>query len=454
MPPSDAAADAREALLRRASGGPQHAGERGAFDGADCSADALRSRGLANGGAWWDAQADGVRLVGCDLRLASLRAADLSGANLARADLTGAACSGIRLRGARLEEAVLRGADLIGADLSDVEGGEAEFAEALLEDACLTRARLRFARFAGAVMDGTDFSEADLWGATLAGATAERATFRAARLDEANLHGTDFSGADLSAANLRRADLTGATLRGAVLREANLDGADLSGADLSGAVLPYVVLTGCTLRNVRFSGTWLERTRLHAEQLGNAIGEELANEFAAARDAYIGLEQNFRTLGSGEDARWAFLRRRRMGRRAQASAARAAWRAGALRAALRAGAGWSADVVAELLCDYGESVTRVLRAFFAVLIGFALLYWITGALIIRHAVPAAAARGWSVEALNYVLYSLNSMTTVGAGDVALQPGGELGVFLSSCETVLGTVLIGLFGFVLGARMRN
>jgi uncharacterized protein YjbI with pentapeptide repeats len=426
---------ARRLLLARAAGAPADADDAGVFDGVDVSADR-------------------VCLAKCDLRGASFRGADLSGADLSGADLNGAAFSNIRLRGARLEEAVLRGADLIGADLSGSEAGEAEFSEALLEDARLVGARLRFARFDGAVMDGADFSDADLWGAVLENATAERAVFRAARLDEANLQRADLTGADFSAAILRRADLRGAVLRGAVLREATFDGADLSGADLTGAVLPYVVLTGCTLRHIRVAGAWLERTRLRADQLGGAIGEEVAGEFAAAREAYIELEQNFRALGSGEDARWAFLRRRRMGKRAQAGAARAAWRGGARIAAGRHAVGWAADVFTEQLCDYGESVPRVLRAFCVVLLAFAALYWATGALTPRPTASAWAAGGRATSALNYVLYSLDSMTTVGSGDVALQPGSELGVLLSSMETVLGTVLIGLFGFVLGARMRN
>ena len=46
------------------------------------------------------------------------------------------------------------------------------------------------------------------------------------------------------------------------------------------------------------------------------------------------------------------------------------------------------------------------------------------------------------------------MTTVGPSEVELRPAGQLGVLLSSVQTVFGTVLLGLFGFVLGVRMRN
>jgi len=50
--------------------------------------------------------------------------------------------------------------------------------------------------------------------------------------------------------------------------------------------------------------------------------------------------------------------------------------------------------------------------------------------------------------VDYLLFSLNSMTTVGTSEVGLKAGGQLGQLMSSIQTVLGTVLLGLFGFVL------
>ena len=444
---------ATEALLRFAD--PQHqAGDEPlpAFDGADLSAAGLGSR--VQDAAWWDAKRGGVRLTARRLTGASLRGANLSGADLAGTDLSKAACSGITLRGARLEEANLREADLIGGVLAEVDAGEANFGEALLEDVNLKAARLRFADFTGAIMDGADASGADLWGAKLLEVEAQRASFRGARLDEAQLNDADLASADLTGASLRRADLSGARLRGATLRDAVLNGANLDGADLSGAVLPHVALTSCTLRQVRFAGAWLERTRMAAHQLGGATGEEAAGDFEAAREGYIVLEQNFRTLGSADDASWAFRRRRRMGKRLHAQRARTALGQREVGAALQPGLLWLADVASEWVCDYGESVPRVLRALLVVLVGFAAVYWLSGCLELREAASAGAASATRFRVVDYLLFSLDSMTTVGTSDVGFKPNGQLGVLLSSVETVVGTVLLGLFGFVLGARMRN
>ncbi len=424
----------------------------GPYDRADLSARALGSR--TDGAPWWDAARGGVRLVGASLAGASLRNADLSRADLSGADLSAAKCPALVLTGAALEGAVLRGADLVGGRLGQVDAGQAVFAEALLEDAEFREAGLRFADFTGAVMDGADFTSADLWGARMAGAAAERAVFRDARLDEGKLAEADFSHADFSNASLRRADLSGACLAGALLRDAVLDGADLAGADLSGAVLPHVSLASCTLVGARFAGAWLDRTRMRAHQLGGAIGEETDGRFEAAVDGYIVLEQNFRTLGRAEDASWAFRRRRRMGKRLSAQRARAALTARAPWAATQAGLAWFTDTAAEWLCDYGESVPRVLRALVLTLLAFAILYWATGTLEARTGVSTAGLAQRHSTAVDYLLFSLDSMTTVGTSEVELRPAGQLGVLLSSVQTVIGTVLLGLFGFVLGVRMRN
>jgi uncharacterized protein YjbI with pentapeptide repeats len=425
------------------------------LDGAALAADGLRERAAAEHPAWWDAARGGVKLAGLDLRGASLRSADLSGANLGGSDLSGAKGPALCLRGAHLEQARFDGADLAGADLGGAKAGEASFDGAMLEDASLIDAGLRYASLREAILDGATLDGADLWGARLDAAEAQNASLRGARLDEANLSGADLSGADLEDATLKRADLRGATLRGANLRGASLDGAQLDGADLSGARLPLVALTGCGLRHVRLAGAWLERTQMQAGQLGGAIGEELAGEFDAARDGYTVLEQNFNSLGDSDAASWAFRQRRRMGKREALLQARACWRERRWRPALGSTAAWLSDAFAEWLCDYGESLPRVARALTVVLLAFAVLYGATGSLVPKDGTaPAASAHGVVRQVAELLLYSLVSMTTVGTGDLGLRPSGDLVYLAASVQSIVGTVLLGLFGFVLGNRLRR
>ena len=239
-------------------------------------------------------------------------------------------------------------------------------------------------------------------------------------------------------------------MRGAILREAVLDGADLSEADLSGATLANISLATCNLTHTRFAGAWLERTRLQAKQLGEQTGEEAAGDLEGAFESYIVLERNFLSPGSSEDARWAYRRKRRMGRSLHARRSRTALRARNWKAAFTSGSQWLGDVLAEWLCDYGESLGRVVRAFFTLLVCFAFMYWATRSLQLREGYHSTRA----FLVVNYLLFSLDSMTTVGTSDIAFRPAGELGMLLSSLQTVLGTTLLGLFGFVLGARIRK
>lgn len=432
-----------EALLRFAA---DPADRNTNFDGVDASPAAIASAA----GSADEALETGVDLHERSLCGATLRSANLSLSNLTGADLTDATCPGIDLTGARLESAQLTRTDLAGATLRRVNAGEASFCEALLEDAVMTGALLRFADLSNAILDGADLSDADLWGAKLRSAAADRALFRNARLDESTLAGADLAGADFSSATLRRADLSHARLQNANLREAVLDGTNLSGANLSGASLPNLSLSSCNLENVRFAGAWLDRTRMRAHQLKGGVGEERSGDLQAALDSYVVLERNFESLGSSDDASWAYLRRRRVGRKLHAQQAAACWKQRQHRGALLQTVYWLGDVMAEWLCDYGESLFRVARAFVAILVAFAVLYWLTGSLRPREELAVLHP----FRPMNYLIFSLDSMTTVGTSEVALRPRGELGILLSSLQTVIGTVLLGLFGFVLGARIRK
>jgi len=419
------------------------------LDGAILAADGLRERAKAECAPWWDPVHDGIKLAGLNLHGVSLSGADLTGASLGRSDLSAARAHAVKLQGAHLDQARFDGADLAGACLDNAKAGEASFDDAMLEDASLVGAGLRFASLRNAILDGATLDGADLWGARLDGAEAHRASLRGARLDEACLAGADLTGADLTDATLKRADLRGAKLKGADLRGTQVDGGFLDEADLSDARLPLVSLRGCGLRHVRLAGAWLERTQMQVGQLGGAIGEEVAGEFGAAREGYIVLEQNFRSLGDIEAESWAFRKRRRMGKQDALHRARRAWREQRWQLAVGCAASWASDVFVEWLCDYGESLPRVARAFLAVLVFYALFYGVTGGLVSK-----GEAAGLLRHAAELLHYSLGNMTTVGTGDLELHPTSELIALVAATQSIVGPILLGLFGFVLGNRLRR
>lgn len=418
------------------------------FDGADVSQSGIGSDAASHPA--WDAARDGLRLAGRQLAGASLRQGNLPRVNLAGADLSGMDGSNVNLTSASVEGANLSGADLIGAVLTGANGGEADFSKALLEDAKFQSCSLRFANFTGAILDGADLSSADLWGARLDGVTAERANLESARLDESYMNAAELTGANLGGATLRRARLAKAVLRDANLRGATLDGADLSNADLSRATLPNVSLTTSSLTHVCFAGAWLDRTRMQASALGGMVGEEAKGNLEGAVDSYLVLEGNFRSLGMHDDESWCYLRRRRVQKQLYWKRSKELYREKEVVPAVAMGARYVGDVLAEWLCDYGDSLARVARAFFITMLAFAIFYKLTGSLHAREGFGVLHRYEW----VNYLLFSLDSMTTVGTSEVALRPTGEMGILLSSLQTVIGTTLLGLFGFVLGGRIRS
>ena len=388
-----------------------------------------------------------------------LAGAALSGLDLSDCDLTGASLDDVVFRAARfdngcLDRASLRRADLSGASLAGVRASELDAREALFEDAILTGAMLRFADLRHALFDGANLQRADLWGAKLGGVEAPDADFSGAILQEAILTGADLSGTRLNNASLQKADLTGAKIRGADLTGCAMSGTNLTTADLTGARLRELDLASCDLRHVRLADAWLDRTRLRLDQLGGAAGEEVAREWEAARRAYGGLEQNFRTLGDPDAASWCYKRGRRM---AKYEARRLAWHAAKNlrpREFLLNASTASADSFAEWLCDYGESLPRVVRAYVTVLLGFSLYYRQTGSLLRTVPAPHGATLVPDTSWLDVIGFSFLTMCTSSTPDTDLKLASHVVAYVGSLQYVVGVLLIGLFGFVLGNRIRR
>ncbi len=410
-------------------------GQRPMLDGINLSPDHLREQFQAGGTRprWWhDRQAIDLRRA--DLRGASLRKANLQHAVLEEADLADADLAGAHLQGANLSEANLQGV--------------------LLEDADLRKAVLRFAHARGSVLEGAQLQGADLWGIDMQTADLCGADLQGAVLEEANLEGADLSHTDLRGAVLRRANLKDANLTGADLRGALLGGANLQAATLCDAQVQELELTGCNLTHVRTCGSRLERTRLDQDQLGGAIGEEVHAEYGRARKGYLVLERNFYDLGDHDAGRWAYLRRRRMEKWEALHHARAAWsqrhRLSAARAALK----YFGDTLVEWVCNYGESVSRVLGTFVAVYLLFMLLYGVTGTVLRVQLAPEGAISTPTTHLADLAIFSLMTMASPGNRPDHLLAASEFGYLLSGAQTVLSIFLIGLMGFVAGNRIRR
>lgn len=400
---------------------------------------ALQLPRTSAGGLEWP----GAALEGCSLESATLSGAELTDANLSHANLRRA-----RFEGAVLERAMLVAADLASTNLSAAQLGGADLTGALLEDAVLTGAHLRFARVTRACLENADAAGADLWGANLDHAVLAAANLAGARLQEASLRGADLSHADLRGANLELADLTGANLAHADLRGARLVGTRFTGANLARARLEGLDLLSCDLRGISLAAAVLAHTLVTPEQIGGLLGEDERQEWDEAAKGYLALERNFEALGDAEAASWAYRRRRRMKKHGHRRRAAATWRLGGPVAAIFPFTNYCSDQGAEWLCDYGESIPRVLAAMVLVYLLFIGVYYASDAVI--H-----VADGRITDDLtDLAVFSLLAMTTSGDAAVGLAARQDTVNLLTSIQAFLGVTLFGLLGFVLGNRIRR
>ncbi len=390
----------------------------------------------------------GAVLGGAKLRQANLRGVDLRGAQLA-----GASFGGSDLRRACLEEADLREADLASAILRKAALGAADLRGALLEDADLRGASLRFADLRDAAFENADLRRADLWGANLEGTSLAGADLRGVILREANLKGADLSSVRLNRADLGRADCSNAKFDLADLQGAEVSGVVLTRASLRGAKLQGLDFSRCEIANVHLGGAWLERTRFAVDQFGGAIGEELAGDYDEARKGYLALERAFAQLGDPDAASWAYRRKRRMQKAEAARRARDHWSAGKRQAATGAAFDAACDQLVEWLCDYGESIARILGAMVVVFVVFTLLYGLTGSVVRVTKLPTGEVRVPTRNPTDLVIFSLMALTA-GNPPAGMEPLNEAVHLLTGIQALFGIALSGLLGFVAGNLVRR
>jgi hypothetical protein len=276
--------------------------------------------------------------------------------------------------------------------------------------------------------------EADLKGADVGGAN----------LEWAYLFEADFEGAGLSGANLPRTRLQGTNLRAAHLQDANLSRADLREAKGIEGIYVYRTL--------------LDHTRLTRDQLGEAIGEESNGEWLKAKEAYLALKNNFEQIGRYDDASWAYRKQRRMEKREVWQKAKEALREREWEPFVSGTWKVCWNLVVQALCDYGESVGRVLGWMgFLLFIAGPLLFGLPGLLkwpeenykaFFGRPVPWRYGYAY----LQQFLYALDAFTT--ASFAELEPATAPTRVLSGLTALTGVFLTGLLGFVVGNRIQR
>jgi len=367
------------------------------------------------------------------------------------------------------EELDLSGKDLSGIDLSmDAIKAEVEKARQIVPN----EMPVWYSEWGGMNLKGVNLREANLQRANLAVADLQGANLHSANLHETILWWANLQEAVVMFVDLQYTTLWGAELQGAKLRFSNLQGtgplsglqhANLQGADLSHSHLEKMDFFDTrSLEGACFYSAFLDDTRLRSEQLGVAIGEELDGRFDEAKEAYLALKNNFAEIGRYDDAAWAYRKERRMEKMCSApwrarrfhgenqlgdfeESRLPAWHPRVLWFYTRHTLKWLADWFVELLCDYGESIWRVLAWMLLVILGFAAYYQVSHAVV-------TSSQDAATSLYDHLIFSLGAFTTLQPARLqAARPGVEL---LTTVQAIIGISLAGLLGFVAGNRIRR
>ena len=337
-------------------------------------------------------------------------------------------------------------------------------------------------------LEEAHFWDVDLRGASLSGSRLVKSYIYRTILDDTALWNTDFAQATIG---------HGVTFRRAGFYEADLRGVDLFHAHLEGSYWLGARLDRTRLR-AECLGTIGEELAAKGKVPYRIQGRLLHPTFHDAKESYLALKSNFATIGRYADAQWAYLKERQMDKAScfptapghrwmrlqsrkrtrtfsklysrslhRASPKRVRWVAYQVASCIyhiRLFLGLCPKTVKEAMrtpSDFfrGENMERVTRVRWALcwtyelttgygerpfnpvaggglaVVGFALGYFLTGAIN---------------NFLDALVYSLATFATFNLAD--LQPHGRGVDIASSFEALLGISVLALVVFTLGNRM--
>lgn len=361
------------------------------------------------------------------------------------------------LRNLNLRGAVLDGAQLACIDLSHARLEGASF-RGKSDGTSVKNTDLRGADFGQSSLRGCVLDDANLAGASLVGADLRRARLEGANLQDAELFTANLGDADLRGADATRALMYATGLVGVDFKEVKLTGADIRGSQMDARTsLRDVVIDDTTkLGNVAWSGTQLteirwgpirrlgderdialaeadwRQARRSGREAAKAKRERRLEAFDLAIQAYVSLEHALRGQGkSGVAARY---RQRALYLERRAARLR--------RQRLR----WLLLFTLDLTTGYGEHLTNLARAYFAILAGFTALYALLLTARERILDPALFLQHLGAHVPEASLLSIGVFHSLGflSGKNGI-PGDYTALLLcAAAEAMIGILLQGIF----------
>jgi hypothetical protein len=183
-----------------------------------------------------------------------------------------------------------------------------------------------------------------------------------------------------------------------------------------------------------FANALAERILVRAEQLSGRLASERSGDHAQAMQEYGLLKRVFEGLHRYEQEDWAFYRFKVNQRRCKARSWRRPW------SKLAGFADW---LLLDQGCGYGTNPLRAVRAAFAIILTFALIYASGVESLHIELAPFAGPKETLANRLMIGALTSVSAFTSGFGDIRGAAQGWMNLPLIA-ESLLGTLLWGLF----------
>lgn len=388
----------------------------------------------------------------------------------------------------RLDGSIIRGSNLgssisfahcglNGAEVSDANLSMTDFSNTMLRFATLTgttffqatfsQANLRGAELQNVNLQETDISEAELVQTDFSNAIAPRADFSESLIIESVFRKTDLRNCKLDNADLRNADITGADLRFATAIDTYFEDADLTDVSardtqFEGAMLENAILTRTDLREADLTGADLYQAQFSNPRLNSETGfGETCSYEAQEKSPAISSE-----TPPLEAATWVYRRLETLyDENALADQTRYyhICKQEAQRNFDRQNGNYSRYSVATLnrsLTNHGESIQQLLRTWAFIIIGAGILYPFIGGIsdngtiyqirLVAEWPTVASVMGAGEAILRGLYFSIITFTTIGYANVA--PNGAGSRILVGIESLLGSIMIAMFVYVLSRRV--
>jgi hypothetical protein len=362
---------------------------------------------------------------------------------------------------AELKELINR-KEITGLDLSEMELNGTDFSGCLIKDVVFSEEKsgkqLNDLDFKGATLKNVSFAGAALTKCDFDGSktTLEGVSFKNCKLDKCRFRGTKISWADFRYSEINnltfeeshidycdfyRALFTGINMFGkSVLSNSSVffENVNIRKDNLhEGKILPEnkEAYTRFLKERERFGTGGLENDQ---KKVSNWNPDQVINDrFAAAANTYKALNGSWTSKGYLRDASWAYIKGRKNERRHLLNLlwSKQTGFYNKLKILGPIAENWASD----FLFGYGESIAKTVRTYVLLVLLFAFIF---------YASPHVSLTSY-IYALLMSFKNMVAMTDKNMTDIS-----PLIDFLNIIQTTFGILIIGIFGYILGNKIRN